>query len=168
MWKWIYNSEYGLLNQILYQLGLIKEFIPILSTPSLAPFAVMNTFIYREVPFGAIVILAALQTVPKDLLEAAEIDGAGSIRKFLHITWPWIKPSLLIVLVLVTLNAFRVFDIIYALTKGGPGYATTILAWFVYYESFINLDFGHGVVIGYILIIITACISIIYYRFLKR
>jgi len=167
MWKWIYDSNYGFLNMVLYNLGLINEYLSFLSTPSLAQFAVINAQVYRMVPLGTIVILAALQTVPKELLEAAEIDGASAIKKFFSITWPWIKPSFLIILILNTLDAFRVFDIIYLLTQGGPAYATTILAYFIYQESFVNLDFGHGATVGYILAIITGIIAIIYTKLTK-
>ncbi|MCD6536820.1 MAG: sugar ABC transporter permease [Thaumarchaeota archaeon] len=167
MWKWIYDSNFGLLNNILFALGLIKDYLPFLSDPSLARFSVINAFIYRSVPLATVILLAALQAVPKDLLEAAEIDGAGAVRKFFSVVWPYMRTYFFVALVLITLDAFRVFDIIYVLTFGGPGNATTLLSWLVYVFSFQLLDFSQGCIVAYIIVAITALLAMLYSKIFR-
>ncbi|MEM3448303.1 MAG: sugar ABC transporter permease [Nitrososphaerota archaeon] len=164
IWKWIFNPNYGIANAILYTLGIIDKYQAFFSDAWLARLIVALAFVYKGVPFGALLLLAALQIVPSDVLESAKIDGAGTLQTFIQVTWYWIKPSFLVLLVLRTIEAFRVFDEIYVLTYGGPAGATTVLGWQIYLQAFSYLRFDFGSVIAYILAIITVSLSLIYMR----
>jgi len=111
-------------------------------------------------------LLAALQTIPGELYDAARVDGSGGWHLFLHVTFPWLAQPLLIVLILQTILAIRVFDVIYVLTAGGPGTATTTLTWQTYLTTFDSLDFGLGNAYAYIVGIITMGLALIYFRLL--
>jgi len=164
IWKWIFNPNYGVVNAILYASGLIEKYIAFFSDPWLARIVVALAFIYKGVPFGALLLLAALQIVPSDIIESAKIDGAGTLRTFINVTWYWIKPSFLVLLVLRTIEAFRLFDEIYVLTYGGPAGATTVLGWQIFLNAFSYLRFDFGSVISYFLAMVTVSLSLIYMK----
>ena len=167
MWKWILNSDFGILNGILYGLGIIKEYIPFLATPQLAKLSLVMTQIWKEGPLATIFFLAGLQLIPEELYEAARIDGGGGWRIFRHITFPLLKPILLIVVVYETLVAILVFDIIYVLTGGGPGDSTALISWFAYAEIFKSLNLGHGVALAIIIALITLVLIFLYLRAIR-
>jgi len=167
MWKWILNSDFGILNGILYGLGIIKEYIPFLATPQLAKLSLVMAQIWKEGPLATIFFLAGLQLIPEELYEAARMDGGGGWRIFRHITFPLLRPILLIVVVYETLIAILVFDIIYVLTGGGPGDSTALISWFAYAEIFKNLNLGHGVALAIIIAMITLVLIILYLRAIR-
>jgi multiple sugar transport system permease protein len=117
---------------------------------------------------AVILLLAALQRIPRELYEAARMDGAGPFAVFRYVTFPWIAQVLLVVLILQTLAAIRAFDIIYVLTGGGPGTATTTLTWQTYLTTFDSLDFGRGNAYAYTVSLITLGFAMIYFRVLYR
>jgi multiple sugar transport system permease protein len=118
MWKWVLNSDFGIFNGLLYSLGIIKSYIPFLADPLLAKFSLVMAHIWKEGPLAAIFILAGLQLIPRELYEAAKIDGGGGFRLFRYVTLPLLRPILLVVLVYETMTAILTFDIVYVLTGG--------------------------------------------------
>jgi len=167
MWKWILNSDFGILSGILYSLGLIKQYIPFLADPTLAKISLVMAHIWKEGPLAAIFILAGLQLIPDELYEAARIDGGTGWRIFRMVTLPLLRPILLIVVVYETLTAILVFDLIYVLTGGGPGDSTSLISWFAYAEIFRNLNLGHGVALAIIIALITLVLILIYLRVIR-
>ncbi|HOP55915.1 MAG TPA: sugar ABC transporter permease [bacterium] len=164
MWKWIYNSDYGFLNGLLFQLGLIKDYIPWLSSPTLAIHMVILANIWEGTPFAIIMYLAALQTIPKELYEASEVDGATPWQMFTKITFPLIKPITFILIVIKTVATFKIFDLVYALTAGGPGGSTQVVGYLMYSTVFDSLQFGKGAAMSYILLAIILVLVFIYSR----
>lgn len=144
IWKWIFLDSWGALNAGLYASGIIDNYIGWLTTPNLARMAVIVVFIWSQLPLVAIFLLAALQAIPHELYDAAAIDGAGIVRRFQDVTLPGIRPMLVIVALYQVLMAITNFDIVYSLTQGGPGTATTMVTYFTWVESFKKLDFGKG------------------------
>ena len=167
VWKWIANSEYGSLNSILYSLGIIKEYRIWLSNPFWSMMAVILADVWKYTPLVAIMFLAALQTIPEDLYEAAKIDGASSFRRTMSITIPLIKPTIIVVLILRTFEAFKVFDLIFVMTRGGPAFKTTVISYFTYLETFSQLNIGRGSAIAYIIVVFMSVLSYLYIRSIK-
>lgn len=167
IWKWILNSDFGILNGLLYSFGLIKDYIPFLANPNLAKISLIMAAIWKEGPLAAIFFLAGLQLIPNELYEAARIDGGSSWRIFRHITLPLLRPIMLIVVIYETLTAILVFDLIYVLTGGGPGDSTSLISWFAYAEIFKNLNLGHGVALAVIIALITLGLILIYLRIIR-
>jgi len=159
IWSWLLNGQFGVINDILIKIGIIEEGISFLSDPSLAMFSVILVNVWYGIPFFAIMILAALQSVPDSLYDAAEIDGAGYFTKLFNITIPYIKPTLINTILLRTIWVMNFPDIIYGMTRGGPAGSTEILAVkminTVFYESDYSKAAAHGVVIILILFIYT-------------
>lgn len=144
IWKWVFLDSWGALNAGLYSLGIIDSYVEWLTTPNLARMVVVIVFVWSQLPLTAIFILAARQGIPDELFEAAALDGAGPIGRFWNVTFPGIRPMLVVVALFDMLMAITNFDITYSLTQGGPGTATTMLTYFTWAESFKMLDFGRG------------------------
>ncbi|HEX9277349.1 MAG TPA: sugar ABC transporter permease [Casimicrobiaceae bacterium] len=168
MWQWIYDSKIGALNGLLMSIGAINEYRGWLSDPTSALLALVSADLWNTLPLAVILLLAALQRIPAELYEAARMDGAGHFQTFWYVTFPWLAQVLLVVLILQTLAAIRAFDIIYVLTGGGPGTATTTLTWQTYLTTFDSLDFGRGNAYAYTVSIITLGFAVIYFRVLYR
>ncbi len=167
VWKWIANSEYGSLNSILKSLGIIKEYRIWLSDPFWSMMIIILADVWKYTPLVAIMLLAALQTIPEDLYEAAKIDGANSFRRTISITIPLIKPTIIVVLILRTFEAFKVFDLVFVMTRGGPAFKTTVVSYFTYLETFSQLNIGRGSAIAYIIVIFMSILSYLYIRSMK-
>lgn len=168
MWQWIYDSKIGALNGLLVGLGVIPEYRGWLSDPTSALLALVFADVWNVLPLAVILLLAALQKIPGELYESARMDGAGPLQLFRFVTFPWLAQTLLVVLILQTLSAIRAFDIIYVLTAGGPGTATTTLTWKTYLTTFESLDFGLGNAYAYTVSLITFGFALIYFRILYR
>lgn len=149
----ILDPAAGLLNGFLRGIGLDALALPWLIDPSIALYSVVGVDSWKGIGYIMVILLAGLQTIPKDLYEAAAIDGAGAWAKFRHITLPMLMPALMIVTVLNVLYGLRVFDIVYALTNGGPGYATEVLSTEIF-KAFSKGQFGLGTAISSILFLI--------------
>ncbi len=167
VWEWIYNGDYGILNGILTWLHLSGGYVSFLGDPNLAMPAVIVTKVWKEVPFVALMLLAGLQTIPSPLYEAARIDGAGSFRTLFSITIPLLRPMLAVVTVLQTMWSFRVFDIIYVMTSGGPADRTMVIAIETYFESFKYLRFGSGAAMAYVVTIVIVTLSLVYMKLIS-
>lgn len=166
MWKWIYNSSYGSLNGLLLSLGLIDKYQVFLGDPHRAMGMLVNAFVWREVPLAAILFLTAMKAVPDELYKAAQSDGANALRRFFHITFPSLRTAFLLVLLYETMLTLRTFDLIYVLTEGGPGDATSVISWYTYAETFRHLNFGRGSALSYIIAVSTFVIAYWYIRIL--
>ena len=167
MWKWILNSDFGILNAVLYSLGLVDSYIPFLADPNLAKLSLVLAHIWKEGPLAAIFILAGLQLIPAEYYEAARIDGGSSLSVFRFITLPLLRPILLVVLVYETMTAILTFDIVYVLTGGGPGDATSLISWFAYAEIYKFLNLGAGIALSIVIALITLVLIILYMRALR-
>lgn len=159
MWRMIYSPEFGSLNALLTQLHFIDGYRSWLGEPGLAMNMIIIAEVWKNYPLIAVVVLAALQIVPRELYEAAIIDGAGALRRFWTVTFPVLLPSLSVVIVLRTIEAFKVFDIIYIMTRGGPADSTKTASFFVYNESFSYLKAGSGA--AYAMIVVTVSLVLI-------
>lgn len=167
IWKWILNSDFGILSGMLYKFGIIEQYIPFLADPRLAKMSMVMAWIWKEGPLAAIFFMAGLQLIPKELFEAARMDGGSDLRIFRHVTLPLLRPILLIVIIYETITAILVFDLIYVLTGGGPGNATSLISWFAYAEIFKNLNLGHGVALAIIIALIILVLILIYLRVIR-
>ncbi len=167
LWRWIYSGSYGLLNAILGIFG-VETNEAWLVNPSTALAAVIVANIWVGIPFHMMLIYAGLQGVPLSLYEAASIDGATAWQRFWRITWPLMRPVVLITLLLGFVHTFKVFDIIYVMTAGGPAQATNVLSISVYTLSFEYFRLGDGAAAANVLLIIPLLLSVIYLWFRRR
>lgn len=168
MWRWIYNADYGALNALLTQLGIIDKYIPWLTYPRTAMNLVILADIWHSVPFIAIILQAALATLPAELEEAAAIDGANAWKRFWYVRLPLLRFAILVALVIRTVEAFRVFDIIYVITNGGPAFGTVTISYMTYLETFSFGNIGRGSALSFLISLFTLTMAILYIRFLYR
>jgi multiple sugar transport system permease protein len=168
MWQWIYDAKVGALNGLLVSLHLMPGYRGWLSNPTDALLALVTAHVWNALPLAVILLLAALQTIPGELYDAGRVDGSGPWQLFRHVTVPWLAQPLLVVLILQTMLAIRVFDVIYVLTAGGPGTATTTLVWQTYLTTFDSLDFGLGNAYAYTVSLITLGLALVYFHLLYR
>ncbi len=168
MWRWIDNAEYGALNALLFQSGLIDGYRQWLSDPGTAMWMVIIADAWKMTPLVAILVLAALQGISREQLEAARVDGAGTVATFRYVVLPLLTPTLLIVLVLRTMEAFKVFDIIWIMTNGGPANTTQTIAIYAYQTAYRAYDFGRGAALGYLIALAIMILAALYLRLLGR
>lgn len=168
MWRLIYNPEYGALNSLLFQLGFLDSYISWLGSADKALWSVMFADVWKNFSLVAMIALASLQTLPDSQIEAAKIDGAGAWQRFRYITLPHLIPSLQVALVLRIIEAVKVFDIIYVMTKGGPANKTRSASIFVYQEAFTNSRMGSGAAYAIIMVSLIMILIAFYIRGLSR
>lgn len=166
VWRWMYNGTSGVLNDILLRMGIISQPIGFLAQTSTALNSIIVSNIWYGIPFFTIMIGAALQGVPIDLYEAAKVDGAGVFRKFFSITLPFIKPVLILTLLLRVIWIFNMPDMIYSMTNGGPAGSSRILTSYMIEYIYSN-DYGMGSAFGVIIMAILSIYTLIYLRFTK-
>ncbi|HEB30032.1 hypothetical protein LCGC14_1662200 [marine sediment metagenome] len=148
LWTWVLNVQYGAFNFVLRRLGVINEFRHWLGDPSLALYTVIGVTIWKWFPFDFVMLLAGLQTVPPELLDAASVDGAGNFRKYLHVTLPSIRNIIVVVLMLTLIWSFQEFTMIWGTTKGGPMNVTSTLTIHIYRTAFDYFRMGHASATG--------------------
>ena len=168
MWLWIVNPSYGALNSLLWQVGLIDQYQTWLSSPTSAMNVVILADVWKVTPLVILLTLAGLQTIPPTLYEAARVDGAGAWRGFWGITLPLLRPTLAIVLVIRSMDAFRVFDIIYIMTAGGPSDGTKVISYYTYIEAFSFLRMGRGAALAYIITLAVGLMAWLYIKLINR
>jgi len=166
-WKWMYNDVVGVLNDLLLRCGLISQPLPWLSNGSLALLSLIIVHAWIDVPFVIVLLLAGLKGIPSELYEAASIDGASYWKQFIKITLPLLKPTMMVTLLISTTFAFRTFDIVFTLTRGGPGDATELLVTHVYNNAFQFLRFGYSSALSVIMVIMTILIVLFYTKVFK-
>jgi multiple sugar transport system permease protein len=163
MWRFIFNDRYGLFNFFLFGDDTSRYLAP-LADLKLAPVAIMVAEIWKTTSFAFLIVLAGLQAIPNDLYEAASIDGATRWQKFRYITLPLLKPALLLALLFRTIDALRVFDLVFVMTQGGPADATNVLQFYGYKKSFAEGMIGYGSVISVVVFFVSLLLAIIYIR----
>ena len=166
IWKWIYNGNYGILNQVLLATGIIDKPVVWLADPSMALNLMLLADIWKSIPFITLLLLAGLRGIPPVLFRAAKIDGASRWQAFWSVTLPQIRPVLLICVVLQSIWAVKVFDLIYVLTKGGPADGTVTLNFLAYRSAFNFGDLGYGSALANLLFIIMFVAALVYVRIL--
>jgi len=164
IWQWVYNGVYGLLNDILFRLKIISSPVYWLSNPSLALFSVTVVDIWAYVPFGTIILLAGLQSIPDELEEAARIDGAGYFQIFRYIKLPLLKSSIMMVLIIRTLFSLRAYDLFVVLTGGGPIDKTKVLSLYIRDVGIVNMQANYASAISIILLLFSLMVVILYLR----
>ena len=165
MWRFIFNDRYGVFNYRLFGDATQLYWAP-LAEPGLALMAIMIADIWKTSAFAALIILAGLQGIPGELYEAAGIDGAGAWQKFRHITWPLIRPALLLALLFRTIDALKVFDLVFVMTQGGPADSTNVLQFYGYKKSFAEGMIGYGSAIAVAVFLVSLALALLYIRLL--
>jgi multiple sugar transport system permease protein len=163
MWRFIFNDNYGLLNYIIFGSDT-SRYHAWLADSFFAFSAIVAADVWKTSSFAALIILAGLQTIPDELYEAARIDGANAWQRFAKITFPLLKPALLIALLFRTLDAFRVFDLVFVMTQGGPADSTNVLQFYGYKKIFAEGLMGYGSTISVFVFFVTFCFSLIYIK----
>jgi len=167
VWRLMYNPDFGAINGTLKGAGVNTEALTWTASPGLALASVIAVDIWQWTPFMFLILLAGLQAIPQEPYEAAMIDGSNWWQTFCHVTLPMLKPAILIALLLRTMDLLRVFDQIFILTGGGPGFATETVSLYIYRAAFRFADFGYAAAMSFVLLALTNVISLIYIRFLQ-
>ena len=165
MWKFMFTSEVGMVQPVLRWFGIHID--TWLGSPDLAMIVIVLANVWYIVPFGTLILLAGIQMVDTELLEAAAIDGANAMRSFRHIILPAIAPQVALTLVYFSFASWNTFDIVLAMTRGGPGRSTEVLSLLLYRQAFERLDFSTGAAIMMVLLLINAAFSIFYLKSLR-
>lgn len=155
IWRWMFNNNYGAINTILHALGVIDEYVYWLSKPTLAMLAACIAQTWSLLPLSIILILAALQNIPDEQYEAAHLDGANSLQLYRYVTFPHIRTSVVIVALYNSLMGLTAYDIVYTLTAGGPGTATSVISYFTWTISFTHLNIGQGAALATIIALVS-------------
>ena len=167
VWRLLLNPNFGAINGTLKQAGINTDGLTWTASPRLALLAVIAVDVWQWTPFVFLILLAGLQAIPQEPYEAALIDGSNRWQTFRHVTLPLLKPAILIVLLLRTMDLLRVFDQIFILTEGGPGFATETISLYIYRAAFRFSDFGYAAAMSFVLLAVTNVISVTYIRILR-
>ncbi|WP_328379108.1 sugar ABC transporter permease [Streptomyces sp. NBC_00440] len=165
VWRKLLDQDTGVINSLLTNLHIVSSPVPWLSSPGVALLSATLVNIWIGIPFNMVILYGGLQEIPRDLYEAAALDGAGAWRTFRSVTLPLLRPVVTVVLVLGFMSTVKILDLILALTGGGPADSTQTLGTVTYQLSFQELDFGQGAVVGDILILVSAVFAVLYLRF---
>jgi multiple sugar transport system permease protein len=166
-WIFVVNPTFGALTGLLHPLGLVEANHAWINENS-ALYWVAIAFVWHIAPLGAFFFLAALQTIPDSLYQAARIDGASALKRFLHVTLPHLRPTLMIVLVVVTVEALRSFDLLFAMTRGGPGTASQTFPMLIFRYTFEFSRYGLAAAASYILVALAMIVASLYFLILIR
>ncbi|MFJ5223422.1 carbohydrate ABC transporter permease [Streptomyces sp. NPDC088400] len=164
IWRKLLDQDSGVLNTLLTNLHLTSEPVPWLSSPSIALMSAILVNIWIGIPFNMVILYGGLQEIPRDLYEAAALDGAGAWRTFRSLTLPLLRPVVTVVLILGFMSTVKILDLILALTGGGPADSTQTLGTVTYQLSFQQMNFGQGAVVGNVLILVSAVFAVLYLR----
>ncbi len=167
LWRFLFDSQAGIVNALLMGVGVLEEPLVWFVRASTAWVPIILADVWKTTPFVALLLLAGLQNIDRSLYEAAAVDGAGPGWQLWHITLPLLKPAILVALIFRTLDAFRVFDLIYVLTGGGPGTSTEPIALYTFNALFSNLRFGYGSALSVIVFLVTFLLAMLYIRGLR-
>jgi multiple sugar transport system permease protein len=168
VWRFMYNPTSGIINHLLFQFNLTDNYIEWLAHPNLAlPSLIISDF-WRGYPFVMLILLAGLQAIPRELYDAAEVDGASAFQSFRHVTLPLLTRMIVIALALDTIWQFRRFGLVYNMTAGGPGHVTEILSLYIYKQYFKYFNFEYASAIAVALAVIMLVISFPYIRMVVR
>jgi multiple sugar transport system permease protein len=165
MWRFIFDDQQGFANLLLFG-ERAGAYVPWLASPGPAFLALVVADAWKTSSFAGLLILAGLQLIPEDLYDAARLDGAGRWRRFVHVTLPLLRPALLLALLFRTMDAFRVFDLVFVMTQGGPGGATEVLQFHGYRTLFAEGRVGEGAAISVVVFLAIFLLSLVYLRVL--
>lgn len=168
VWSWLFNGQFGVVNDLLIRARILESPLGFLSDPKLAMVSVIVANVWYGIPFFAIMLLAALQSVPKELYESAEIDGAGRVRQLFQVTVPYIKPTITSTVLLRMMWIMNFPEIIYGMTGGGPANSTNILATEMINKIIKAYDYGQGSAIGFVIMGLLFAFAVFYLRFAAR
>ena len=163
---WLFNDNYGVVNMLLRKIGIGP--VPFLSSPRFALLSLVITTLWVRVGFCMVVYLVALQSLPPTYHDAAEVDGASRWQRFLHITWPLLKPATFLLLILNVIYSFQVFDLIFVMTGGGPGFSTTMLVQYIYQAAFVSSEMGYASAMGLVLFALILGFTLLQWRVSRR
>lgn len=163
MWRYIFNDQYGFANLLLFG-DEVAHYVPWLAYPGFAFVIIVLADVWKTSSFAGLLLLAGLQVIPDELYEAAKIDGATLWQRFWHITLPLLRPAILLALLFRTMDAFRVFDLVFVMTQGGPGDATQVLQFYGYKTLFTEGRMGYGAAISVLVFLTILSLSLIYIR----
>ncbi|MCA0970585.1 sugar ABC transporter permease [Halobacillus litoralis] len=166
-WKWMYADQ-GVLNFILQSLGIVDDPVHWLTSTSTSLFAIMAVTVWKGLGYYMVIYLAGLQAIPSNLYEAADIDGASKWKQIIHITIPLLMPSIMIVTIMSSISAMKVFEEIYVMTQGGPLNSSMTLVYYIYNQAFDSLEMGYASAAGVILFIVTLMFSIVNIAFMNK
>ncbi len=167
IWKWLFNADVGL-GYILKQVGLVKEAPVFFADPVLARYSVILADVWKMSSMMAILLIGGLAVIPQDIYDAAQVDGARAFYRFRRITLPMLAPTILVALLFRSMDALRTFDLIYGLTKGGPGTSTETLSSFTYKFYFTSAQFGLGSAYGMVVFLMILCLSFVYISRIRK
>ena len=167
VWRLMLNPNFGAINGTLKGIGVNTDSLTWTASPRMALLSIILVDVWQWTPFVFLVLLAGLQAIPQEPYEAALVDGSSRWQTFRYVTLPLLKPAILIALLLRTMDLLRVFDQIFILTEGGPGFATETISLYIYRTAFRFFDFGYAAAMSFVLLALTNVISIIYIRFLQ-
>jgi len=168
MWGWMTNARMGSFNNILISIGVLSDFKVWISDPWYAFLIIVIATVYKMLPLSAFLLVASLKTIPKDIYEAAEIDGMSPVGRFFAITLPLVRPSMVIIFILLSVATFKAFDMIFVITQGGPGNFTAVLNFFAYMTTFRHMNFGLGAAMAFFISFLILIICVFYYRVTYR
>lgn len=168
LWKWFADGSVGGLNAVLVMIGATTEYYDFLSDPNTAMPITVLAAVWRQASFAGILLLAGLQALPGELHEAASLDGANVWQRFLHITLPWLRPVLITVTVFNVIYAFLQFDVVFAMTQGGPGDTTQVMSILIYRQLFVSTNIGLGSALAVILGVVALIGGLITVRLFYR
>jgi multiple sugar transport system permease protein len=167
LWAWILNDQFGILNHILERLGLLDSPVAWLAQPSTALASIIAADVWKTIPFVFLILLAGLQSIPKELYEAIAVDGGGVWATFRYVTWPHLLPFVFVAIIFRIIHAFAIFDLVYVLTGGGPGGATETVSVYAYQATMRYLDFSYGSAIVIALVLVLGLVALVLGRLLK-
>ncbi|MCI4127061.1 carbohydrate ABC transporter permease [Bacillus haynesii] len=168
LFKFMMASNEGVFNQLLLSWGMIDNPIPWLSDPNIAIWSVIIANIWVGIPFNMLLISAGLSSLPEDVYESASLDGANAFQKFIHLTLPLLRPVITVVMMLGFIYTFKVFDLVFVMTGGGPVHATEVLSTVSYRYSFDEFQFSMGAASANVLFFILLFVSLVYLRLIKK
>jgi len=168
IWSWMYNPYMGFINAALTAMGLERLIQPWLGSEDVAIFSVFAAYVWTATGPNMLLFLAGLQNVPQELVDAAKVDGANRLQVFRHVTIPSLRPAMTIVIALTIISSLKVFDLVYQMTFGGPAQSTQVLASWTYFQAFALHNYGQGMAIAMVLLLITLVIVVPYVRWSMR
>jgi len=168
LWKLMLNGEYGVINALLTRFHLISDYQSWLGSPKTAMWCIIIADTWKMTPLAVIFFLAALQGIDHAIYEAARVDGAGAFRSFRAITLPALRPTIMVIIVMRTVEKFKAFDIFYLMTRGGPANSTKTLMYDTYLEAFTHLNYSEAATYAYLIAFVVALLTLVYVKLMQR
>jgi multiple sugar transport system permease protein len=165
IWRMFLHPELGIVNYLLGLVGIAK--VNWLGDPVIAFWTVVLTDIWHQVSFMIVLLLAGLSALPKEPYEAARMDGASTLQSFIHVTLPLMRPVIIVTLLIRLIFAVKTFDLVYVMTRGGPGTATDLISYFIYRSAFFGLNIGQASAISVLLLVIVLALTAYLYRYMR-